>query len=59
MLDLAVNSDNSRFASVGGDKAVFVWDVAVGGTIRRYSGHVARINAVAWGPEDSVIASGA
>jgi mitogen-activated protein kinase organizer 1 len=28
--DLAISADNSLFASVGGDKLVFIWDVKTG-----------------------------
>ncbi|KAK4501317.1 hypothetical protein PRZ48_007125 [Zasmidium cellare] len=59
VLDLSVSSDNARFASVGGDKAVFLWDVATAQTLRRFNGHAARLNAVAFGGEgDSVLVSG-
>ncbi|KAK4916626.1 hypothetical protein LTR28_013396, partial [Elasticomyces elasticus] len=36
VLDLAVAEDNARFVSVGGDKTVFLWDVATAQTIRSY-----------------------
>ena len=59
VLDVAVTGDNSRFASVGGDRAVFLWDVEQGVTIRRWSGHNARIEAVQFAGEgDSVVVSG-
>jgi len=59
VLDLAVSEDNSHFASVGGDKSVFLWDVATAQTLRRFTGHVGRVNAVAFGGEgDSVVVSG-
>lgn len=59
VLDLSVSNDNSRFASVGGDKTVFLWDVATAQTLRRFAGHVGRVNAVAFGGEgDSVVVSG-
>lgn len=59
ILDLAVSSDNARFASVGGDKAVFLWDVATAQTLRRFAGHAGRINACAFGgEEDGVLCSG-
>lgn len=59
VLDLAVSEDNARFASVGGDKSVFLWDVATAQTLRRFTGHAARVNAVAFGGEgDSVLVSG-
>lgn len=59
MLDLAVAEANDRFISVGGDKTVFLWDVATAQTLRRWSGHAGRVNACAFGGEgDAVIVSG-
>ena len=59
MLDLAVSADNARFASVGGDRQVFLWDVATGRTLRRWGGHGGRVNAVALGgPAQEVVVSG-
>lgn len=49
VLDIAVSDDNARFVSVGGDKTVFLWDVASARTLRRWSGHVGRVNACAFG----------
>ena len=54
-----MTADNARFASVGGDRAVFLWDVEQGVTVRRWSGHTARIEAVQFAGEgDSVVVSG-
>lgn len=59
VLDLAVSEDNARLASVGGDKAVFLWDVATAQTLRRFTGHAGRVNAVDFGGEgDAVVVSG-
>lgn len=59
VLDLAVSSDNARFVSGGGDKTVFVWDVAAAQTLRRFGGHSGRVQGVAFGGEgDSVVVSG-
>lgn len=59
VLDISVSADNSRFASVGGDRQVFLWDVAEGKTTRRFAGHGARVNAVAFaGKDDNLIVSG-
>lgn len=59
VLDLAVSEDNAKFASVGGDKSVFLWDVATATTLRRFGGHAGRVNCVDFGGEgDSVIVSG-
>ncbi|KAL1632603.1 hypothetical protein SLS56_003502 [Neofusicoccum ribis] len=58
VLDLAVAADNARFASVGGDKQVFLWDVASATTLRRFAGHSGRCNAVAFAAGGSVLVSG-
>jgi WD40 repeat protein len=57
-LDIAVTSDNARFASVGGDRKVFLWDVVTGRTLRRWEGHSGRVNAVGFGAEGAVVVSG-
>ncbi|CAD0100201.1 unnamed protein product [Aureobasidium mustum] len=57
--DLRVAQDNDRFISVGGDKTVFLWDVATHQTLRRWSGHAGRINACAFAGEgDSLVVTG-
>lgn len=58
VLDIAVADDNARFASVGGDKAVFLWDVATATTLRRLSGHSGKCNAVAFAAQGDVLVSG-
>jgi mitogen-activated protein kinase organizer 1 len=59
VLDIAVSADNSRFASVGGDRQVFLWDVEQGSTVKRWSGHSSRVEAVQFaGEEDSVVVTG-
>ncbi|KAH6686271.1 WD repeat domain-containing protein [Plectosphaerella plurivora] len=63
VLSLAVAPDNERFVSSGGDRAVFLWDVATAQTIRRFGGtahgHTSRINAVRFAGEGaSVVVSG-
>lgn len=62
VLSLAVSADNARFASAGGDRAAFLWDVATAQTVRRFSGggtttgHAGRINAVAFaGAGDALV----
>lgn len=53
VLSLAVTPDNARFASAGGDRTVFLWDVSTATTLRRFAhateGHVGRVNCVATG----------
>lgn len=64
VLSLAVAADNARFASAGGDRAVFLWDVTTAQTLRRFSGngvhgHSSRVNCVAFaGADDSLVVSG-
>ncbi|SPO00645.1 related to S.pombe beta-transducin [Cephalotrichum gorgonifer] len=63
VLSISVSGDNQCFASSGGDRVVFLWDVATAKTIRRFGsaghGHTARINCVSFGGEsDSVLVSG-
>ena len=58
VLDVAVAHDNASFASCGGDKTVFVWDVGSGRVLRRLVGHDQRVNAVAYaGTDCSVLIS--
>lgn len=35
-----------RFASCGGDRQIFLWDVSTGNIIRKFRGHEAIVNAV-------------
>ncbi|KAI0381718.1 WD40 repeat-like protein [Hypomontagnella monticulosa] len=63
VLSLSVASDNARFASAGGDRSVFLWDVASAQTLRRFGGnqqgHSARVNSVSFaGADDSLLVSG-
>ncbi|KAJ0117724.1 WD repeat domain-containing protein 83 [Diaporthe amygdali] len=63
VLSLAVAADNARFASAGGDRTVFLWDVATAQTLRRFThsteGHVGRVNCVAvGGADDMLVVSG-
>jgi mitogen-activated protein kinase organizer 1 len=55
--DVCITGDNNRFASCGGDKDVFVWDVATSQIIKKYRGHTQRVNAVRFNKDDSVLAS--
>ena len=60
--DCVSSRDNSKLASVGGDKGVFVWDVKTGQTVRRFIGHDAfGVNCVKFllghSNEESVIVS--
>lgn len=50
--------DNAQFASSGGDRTAFVWDVQSGETVRRFQGHMGKVNAVQYNSDSSVLASG-
>ncbi|KAL3422959.1 WD domain-containing protein [Phlyctema vagabunda] len=62
VLDIAVARDNATFASVGGDRNVFLWDVSTAQTIRRFGGshgHSRRVNSVTLaGVDDALLISG-
>ena len=51
-------TDNSKFCSGGGDKSVYLWDVVSARVIRRFSGHLQRVNDVAFNKEGSIVLSG-
>jgi mitogen-activated protein kinase organizer 1 len=51
--------DNSKFGSCGGDRSVFLWDVTTGQTIRRFAGHMGKVNTVDFNAESTVLVSGA
>ena len=55
---VAVAPDNGSFASCGGDRAVFLWDVPSGRVTRRLAAHTQRVNAVAYNADGSVVVSG-
>lgn len=56
--DIIRAADNVTFASVGGDRACFYWDVSTGRIIRRFQGHLQRLTSVAYNEAGNVIASG-
>ncbi len=55
VLDVAVASDNASFASCGGDRAVFVWDVTSGTVVRKLLGHEQRVNTCRYNADCSVL----
>ncbi|EEB93276.1 hypothetical protein MPER_08092, partial [Moniliophthora perniciosa FA553] len=57
VLSITVAHDNAKFASSGGDRSSFVWDVATGMTTRRLAGHMGKINVVEFNDDASVVAS--
>lgn len=57
VLGVTIATDNSSFASCGGDRSVFVWDVLSGRVLRRLAGHEHRVNAVCYNPDCTVLLS--
>ena len=55
--DVIIRSDNSQFASCGGDKFVLTSDVTTGRSIARHGNHEHRINSIAYNHDCSVIGS--
>ena len=55
VLDVAIASDNAKFASAGGDKSAFFWDISTGRVIRRIQAHSHRINSIAMNEDSSVL----
>ena len=58
VVDVAVSEDNKLIASVGGDRAAFVWDVATGRINRKLFGHEQRLSAVALNVDATVLFTG-
>ena len=58
VLDVAIAADNASFASCGGDRTVFVWDVTSGLVRRRLTGHEQRVNCVRYGPDGACLITG-
>ncbi|TNV78881.1 hypothetical protein FGO68_gene7083 [Halteria grandinella] len=58
IFDLAIFSDNNRFASCGGDQVFYIWDVLSGRYLRKITAHQSRINTLALNPLETVIATG-
>jgi len=58
ILDIAIFSDNNKFASCGGDKVFFIWDVLTGNFIRKIIAHTNKINTMCLNLYENVIATG-
>ncbi|KAM3074810.1 hypothetical protein ACMFMG_008224 [Clarireedia jacksonii] len=62
VLSIDVASTNATFASCGGDRSVFLWDVQTAKTLRKFggnNGHTARVNSVVFaGSGESLLVSG-
>ncbi len=58
VLDIQIASDSAHFASCGGDRNVFWWDVKTSQVVQKYWGHTARVNCLALNADGSVLVSG-
>jgi len=59
VLSISCTKDNTRFASSGGDRNAFVWEVSTGEVVRRLGGgHTGKVNVVEWGANNNVLATG-
>jgi len=52
---LDISKDNTKFVTGGGDKNVIMTDVIEGKSVRKYTGHTARINSVCFNQDNNVI----
>lgn len=57
MLDIAITADSSKFASAGGDRTVFLWDVRTSKAVSRFTGHLAQVNSVKFSGNAQVLGS--
>ena len=55
--DVCVFHDNTRFASAGDDRNVFLWDVSTGAVVRRVAAHGRATNALAISSTSAVLAT--
>lgn len=58
ILGLAVSKDNSQFASCGGDRVAFLWDVSTSQVCRRFRGHTNKINTIVLNSESTIVVTG-
>lgn len=56
--DVCPSTDNTKFASVGGDRLAFLWDITGARVIRRFQGHTQRVNAVDFNDDCTVLMTG-
>jgi len=55
--DICIAQGNAKFATCGGDKLAFYWDVH-GSVLRRFKGHNEKVNAVAFNEDGTLLFSG-
>jgi mitogen-activated protein kinase organizer 1 len=58
IFDVAISEDKTKFATAGGDRTSFLWDVASGRVIRRLTGHSQRVNTCHMNESGSLLYTG-
>ncbi|CEG45285.1 mitogen-activated protein kinase [Plasmopara halstedii] len=56
--DVTIAHDNSKFASCGRDRDIFMWDVPTAHVTRKFEGHEHSVNCVRYNADSSVLLSG-
>jgi predicted NACHT family NTPase len=55
---VAFHPDGTRLATAGGDRAVWLWDLARGEEVARLRGHTSCVRSLAFSPKGETLASG-
>ena len=58
VLDISISKDKTKFSSVGLDKYVFLTDSIKCSVLRRFNGHLDRINSICFNFDESILISG-
>lgn len=56
--DICIFKDNSKFVSAGGDKAAYMSDVASAKILKKFSGHIGKLNCCELMGDDSILLTG-
>eukprot|EP01038_Epipyxis_sp_PR26KG_P013112 gene13112-17576_t len=57
ILDVAISTDKSKFASCGMDKTIFMFDVISSQIIRKIQGHATKVNSIVLNEESTLLFS--
>lgn len=58
IVDLDVSNDNTRLATVGGDKCAYIWDITTAKTLKKHFGHSQRLSCASWNVDGSLLFTG-
>lgn len=58
VLDIAIATDKTKFASAGDDRTVYLWDVGSSRVIRRFQAHYQRTNTIMFNDDATVLFTG-